>query len=169
MTAQTLPTQVARPAPDRAHPRRSRSWVAIVLALAVTGFLVVRSMLPSTADVRSGTEAVNAQEFAARTGITVSLLGVTAGGGMIEFRYQVVDPDKASRLVHDDAVRPILVVEDTGATLVMSSRPHGHKAELKLGGTYFFLLANANNAVRKGSRVTIVVGDVRLEHVQAQA
>jgi hypothetical protein len=51
----------------------------------------------------------------------------------------------------------------------MLSRPHNHKAEVKLGGTYFFLLANANNAVHDGTKVTVIVGDVRLEHVTARA
>jgi hypothetical protein len=168
MTAQTLPAQATRPAHHRAHPARWRVWALLVAGLVLAA-LVGRALLPSEADVRSGTEAVTAQEFAAHTGVNVTLLGVTGGGGMIEFRYQVLDPDKASRLVHDDALRPVLVVEDTGATLVMSSRPHGHQAELKLGGSYFFLLANANNAIREGSKVTIVVGDVRLEHVAARA
>ena len=94
------------------------------------------------ADVRSGTEAVSAEEFAARTGAKITLLGVTGGGGMIELRYQVVDPDKASLLLHQEDKRPILVAEDTGRPSRMLSRPHNHKAELNLGGTYFFIMAN---------------------------
>ena len=155
--------------PAQARQRRWRAWAVIVLALVATAFLVGRAVLTHASDIRSGTTAVTAEEFAAQTGIKMNLLGVTAEGGMIEFRYQVVDPDKASLLVHQDDLRPALVVEDTGATLVMLSRPHNHKAELKLGGTYFFLMANTNNAVRDGSKVTIVVGDVRLEHVVARA
>ena len=41
--------------------------------------------------------------MAARYGIDVTLVAVTAAGGLIEFRYQVVDPDKADRVVHDRA------------------------------------------------------------------
>ena len=167
MTADTLTAPESR-APRRARARRWRAWAVIVLALGVAGFLAART-IPSAADVRSGTEAVTPQEFAAHTGITVSLVGVTAAGGMIEFRYRVLDPDKASLLVHQEDRRPIIVVEDTGATLVLSSRPHNNKAELNLGGTYFFLFPNANNAVHDGTKVTIVIGDVRLEHVVARS
>ena len=88
---------------------------------------------------------------------------------MIELRYQVVDPDKASLLLHQEEKRPILVAEDTGATLAILSRPHNHKAELNLGGTYFFIMANTRNAIKDGTKVTIIVDDVRLEHVVAQA
>lgn len=169
MTAQTIP-EATVPDPGRERrPRRWRAWAVIVLVLAVSIGLAVRAAVDSAADVRSGTEAVTAQEFAAHTGITMSLLGVTAQGGMIEFRYQVVDPDKASLLLHQDDKRPILVAEDSGATLAMLSRPHNHKADLKAGGTYFFMMANSHNAIHDGTKVTVIVGDVRLEHVVARS
>ena len=55
----------------------------------------------------------------------------------------------------------------TGATLVMQSPPHRHGTDLELGGSYFFLLANTRNAVHKGDRLTLVIGNARLEHVVA--
>ena len=106
--------------------------------------------------------------MAARYGIDVTLVAVTAAGGLIELRYQVVDPDKADRVVHDRALAPALVVEGTGQTLVMAAPPHHHGAELQLGGTYFFLMANARNAIHRGDEVTLVIGDARLEHITAQ-
>ncbi len=148
--------------------RRWRRWVVLALVVAVIGF-GARAWLHHTQDVRTGTTAVSAAEFAARTGAKVTLIGVTAEGGMIEFRYQVTDPDKASLLLHQADHRPILVAEDTGATLAMTSRPHIHRSDLKLGGSYFFLLANVRNAVRDGTPVTVIVGDVRLEHLRAQS
>ena len=113
--------------------------VPSLLVVAVTAALGVRAVVASAGDVRDGHRAGQRAGVRAHTGIDVTLLGVTAGGGMIEFRYQVVDPDKASLVLHDDSKRPVLVAEDTGKTLAMVSRPHSHKAELKLGGTYFFL------------------------------
>ncbi|MBT9253985.1 hypothetical protein KMZ32_16105 [Phycicoccus sp. MAQZ13P-2] len=154
-------------APSRARHRLLVLAALVVLALAAT--LGVRAVMAHADDVRSGTEAVSAEQFASRTGAKITLLGVTGGGGMVELRYQVTDPDKASLLLHQEDKRPVLVVEDTGATLAMVSRPHNHKAELNLGGTYFFLMANTRNAIHDGTRVTVIVGDVRLEHVVAQA
>ncbi|MCW2761543.1 MAG: hypothetical protein JWR85_1744 [Marmoricola sp.] len=152
------------------QPTRKRGRVIILVLLAlVAGGLGVRGWWSHRpADIRSDTTLVDAQGMAARYGIRVSLIAVTAAGGLVEFRYQVVDPDKADRIVHDRELAPAFVVEETGATLVMSSPPHHHGAELKLGGTYYFLLANAHSAVRRGSHVTLVIGDARLEHVLAQ-
>ncbi len=149
--------------------RRRLVVLAVLLVVALVGFLGVRAAMAHADDVRSGTQAVSAQDFAARTGVKVTLIGVTGGGGMIEFRYQVVDPDKASLLLHQEEKRPILVAEDSGETLAMLSRPHSHKAELNLGGTYFFIMANTRSAIKDGTKVTIIVDDVRLEHVVAQA
>ncbi|HMM94071.1 hypothetical protein [Phycicoccus sp.] len=162
-------TLTAAPVAPSAPSRRRVVLVAALLVLALAAFFGVRAVMAHAADVRSGTEAVSAEEFGARTGAKITLLGVTAGGGMIELRYQVVDPDKASLLLHQEDKRPVLVVEDTGQTLAMVSRPHNHKAELNLGGTYFFIMANTQNAIKDGTKVTVIVGDVRLEHVVAQA
>ncbi|GIL37510.1 hypothetical protein [Phycicoccus sp. DTK01] len=168
MSTATAPAPHVPPsAPSRTRHRLLVLAALVVLALAAT--LGVRAVMAHADDVRSGTEAVSAEQFASRTGAKLTLLGVTGGGGMVELRYQVTDPDKASLLLHQEDKRPVLVVEDTGATLAMVSRPHNHKAELNLGGTYFFLMANTRNAIHDGTRVTIIVGDVRLEHVVAQA
>ncbi len=171
MSADTLIAPAPTPQPPAARRRRWQPrWVLVaVLLLVVALILGVKAVGAGAGDVRSGTRAVSAQEFAARTGITVTLLGVTGGGGMIEFRYQVVDPDKASLLLHEEDRTPILVAEGTGETLGMVNRPHVHKAELQLGGTYFFIMANSRNALKDGTKVSVVIGDVRLEHLVARS
>ena len=141
--------------------------VALLLAAGVLG----RELWPSPekgVDIRAGTTAVTAKAMAARYGIDVTLIGVSAAGGLVDFRYQVVDPDKANPIIHDIDLFPKLVEENTGATLVMRSLPHNHKKELEFGGSYFFLLPNANNALHEGSRVTLVIGDARLEHIRVR-
>lgn len=155
--------------PTRA-PRRG-PWIATLVAVAllllvVAGVTAFALRPERKADVRAGTTLVSAEEMAARYGIDVNLIGVTAAGGLIEFRYQVVDPDKADQMINDPDLLPVLVIEETGETLVIST-PH-HTSELELGGTYFFLLANAHNALHDGSLVTLVLGDARIEHVQVE-
>ncbi len=169
MSTDTLVPEAAEvpSAPSRRHRGR---WIAaaIVLALLLSGagYKAWRTHLAS--DVRNGTTAVSTDGMAARYGIKVDLLAVTAAGGLVELRYQVVDPDKAAPLVHDPDLSPALVSESTGQTLRMSSPPHHHGQDLQLGGTYFFLMANTQGALTKGDEVTLVIGDARLEHVEMQ-
>jgi hypothetical protein len=150
----------------RSPRRRRRRWVIGAAVVAVVA-LVAYGPWRGEADVRDGTSPVSGQEMAARHGIDVTLIAVTAAGGLVELRLQVTDPDKADAILYDESVRPVIVSEDTGATLVMSTPPH-HHGELQLGGSYFFLLANAHNAIAVGSDVTLVVGDSRLEHLDVQ-
>lgn len=154
-------------APPPARPqRRRRRVVAAGLVLAVV--LGATWWSHRQADVRAGTDAVTVDEMAGRHGVDVNLVAVTARGGLVELRYQVVDPDKANRLLHDEELSPILVEESTGATLQMASPPHKHGAELRTGGNYFFLMANTRNALHRGSLVTLVIGDARLEHIRVE-
>lgn len=150
------------PAPG---PRRLRRW--IVAVLAGTALLLVWAPWQGSADVRDGTTAVSRQELAARHGIDVNLVAVTAAGGLVELRMQITDPDRADLVVNDPEQRPVLVAEDTGETLAMAAPPH-HRDELQLGRQYFFLLANARDALHEGAEVTLVVGDSRLEHIEVQ-
>jgi hypothetical protein len=168
MTTQTVDRLPADLPAPRTRPRRRRLVVAVLVGVLVVAGLGGKAWWDHvTSDVRHGTTLVNIDGMAARYGIHFDLLAVTAAGGLVELRYQVVDPDKAAPLVHDPDLSPALVVEKTGATLVMQSPPHRHGTDLELGGTYFFLLANTRSAIDKGDRVTVIIGDARLEHVVA--
>ena len=154
--------------PPATRSRRFGLLVLGLVALLLASGLLARELWPGPghgADIRAGTTAVTAKGMAARYGIDVTLIAVSAAGGLIDFRYQVVDPDKANPVIHDIDLFPKLIEESTGATLAIRSLPHNHKKELEFGGSYFFLLPNANNAFHQGSRATLVIGDARLEHI----
>ncbi len=170
MTSDTMTQPDAPAAPSGAtRVTRRRAVVMGLLALLLLAGLGGKAWSDHLAsDVRHGTTLVDTDGMAARYGVHVDMVAVTAAGGLVELRYQVVDPDKAIPLVHDPDLSPALVNERTGATLVMSSPPHHHGTELELGGTYFFLMANTRSAMHAGDEVTLVVGDARLEHLVTQ-
>jgi hypothetical protein len=151
-------------------PARRGRWIAggLVTIMLVGGAVAGLRWFGRDADIRDGTTLVTADGLAARYGIDITMVGVTAAGGLLDFRYQVVDPDKANAVIHDLDLYPVFVVEDTGQTLALRSLPHSHGTTLELGGSYYFLLPNANNAVHPGDPLTVVIGDARLEHVVAQ-
>lgn len=105
--------------------------------------------------------------FIEKTGIRVTQVALTAGGGMIDVRYQVIDPDKAA-IVHDKDRPPTIVDEATGQAMDTPWMAHARKHELHGGVTYFELLLNAEGAIKPGEAVTVVLGGVRLEHVIVQ-
>jgi hypothetical protein len=168
MTTETLPEEMADESSESRTPKRRWAVIGLV-AVLVIGIVGAWALWPARGeDVRAGTTVVTNDGMAAKYGIDITMIGVTAAGGMVDFRYQVVDPDKADQVVHDLDLFPKMVNEETGATLVLRSLPHSHNQRLDLGGNYFFLVPNANNAVRPGDSVTLVIGDLRLEHVIAE-
>ncbi len=84
---------------------------------------------------------------------------------MIDFRFQVTDPDKAAQSLTGGNL-PVLIAEDSGIELELS--PRSDVAHLEAGRVYYLLYPNAQNAMQTGSKVTVVWGGLRLEHLTAQ-
>lgn len=147
-------------------PFASKRMLAVTLILAVSlggvswyGWNAYRlARLP-------GAPATPAQ-IEATWGIRVTQLVVTGDGGMVDFRFVVVDPEKAGPLM-TTAKRPRLIVEDTGAA-VDSLYHGGHGGDLLPGQTHFLLYNNTGGAIQSGVAVSVLLGDLRLEHVIAK-
>lgn len=104
-------------------------------------------------------------------GIRVVGLRLTAGGRMLDFRYRVIDAEKALP-VFSRKEKPRLVESTTGTTLgVPTSTKIGplRNSDKPIEGRDFFILfGNAGGVVKRGSRVSVVVGDFKLEDLVVQ-
>jgi hypothetical protein len=97
-------------------------------------------------------------------GIRITMLAMTAGGGVLDFRFQVVDPEKATNYMQGDYEDlPYLIVEDSGTRI--NPRPHTHHVGYDFGRTYYHFYRNPQGVVKTGSEVAIVLGDLRLNHI----
>lgn len=91
---------------------------------------------------------------------------------MLDFRYRVVDPEKATKIM-DRSIKPYLIDEATGAKFLIPSSPkvgpmRQTTRRVERGRSYWLLFANPARYVKPGNLVTVVVGDVRLEHIRVQ-
>ncbi len=111
---------------------------------------------------------MSASDLEEEYGIKVNLVAVSAGGGMIDVRFTVIDKDKALHLLHD-------ATSDAGparrAERHRDPAPTGmrHKVTILDGGTYFILYANPGGAIQAGTPVSVVIDDVRLQPIDAQS
>jgi hypothetical protein len=117
---------------------------------------------------------VPAQEEAApaeserQLGIRTQGLRRSAAGYILDFRYRITDPAKAVALL-DSKVRPYLLDEASGAQLgVPDTSKLGQlrttgRSKVKTDQNYFILFANPGRFVQPGSRMTLVMGDKRIE------
>jgi len=157
-----------RPAP-RVRVRLLGALVGAGLALGVVALLGAGGSpsAPARRGPRALPPAVSAAELARRSGVRVVRVAATGGGGLLDLRYQVVEPD-AAVAVHDTDTPPALVDEESGRVLGQLLMGHMHHGRLKAGLSYYLIFINPGDVVHHGARVSVVLGDARLEHVQVR-
>jgi hypothetical protein len=91
---------------------------------------------------------------------------------MLDFRYRVLDPEKAAPLF-DRAVKPYLIDEATGSTLLVPAPPKVGPLRQTTraptaGRIYFMMFANPGKFIQAGQKVTVVIGEFRAEHLTVE-
>jgi hypothetical protein len=100
----------------------------------------------------------------------IHILGArqSANGYIIDFRYRIIDPEKSSSLL-DRKIKPYLVDQATGARLTVPNMPKlgalRAKGKPEANREFFILFGNPGGAVKKGSQVTVVIGDLKVENL----
>lgn len=97
-------------------------------------------------------------------GIQVQGVRLSAANYMLDFRYKVVDADKAARFINP-RMKTYLEVESNGARmLVPSSSKVGAlrqtRSKIIQGRSYFVFFANPGHYVKAGEKVRVVMGDL---------
>jgi len=104
-------------------------------------------------------------------GIQAQSMRLTAVGRMLDFRYKVLDPAKASKVIKR-TIHPYLIDERLGKKIAVKSAKIGELRHtgnnLMAGKQYFVLFANPGRQLKAGDKVTIVMGDYRLQHMQVK-
>ena len=150
-------------------PRHARSVPLLVGALALALWACGCATASGPAGEMNPVPRAERAVLRDRWGIEVTSLHLSAKGRMVDFRYRVLDPDKAA-LLGDRNVKPTLTDLATGAVLRVPSFPKTGSmrqtaAKMQKGRTYFMLFANTGMPVKSGSRVTLVVGDFKAENL----
>jgi len=93
---------------------------------------------------------------------------LSAGGYMLDFRYHVSDAEKAAPLFSRQ-IRPYIIDQSSGAkffvpetakvgALRQTRKPYPDK-------NYFIIFGNPAKFVKKGNKVTVVIGDLKIENL----
>lgn len=109
--------------------------------------------------------------FIEQWGVQVIGVNYTADGFWLDFRFRVIDPDKA-RMLFDNRFKPYLESEQSGVKLAIPSpskigamRTTNRAGNIKAGKIYTMIFANPNFHVKPGQKVTVVAGDFKVEHL----
>ena len=167
-------------APGPSRPSRRRQWLVTAGAVvaSVLGGAVAFSALSSSPSssgphaahhsLEAASVPISRGQLAKDYGIRLTLVGVTAAGGLVDLRFKITDAEKAKKLFDDPAVMPAVVAETTGAVLQAPHGGHHSRVTPTSGASYFILIGNAGGVVQRGVSVSVVINGVRVEHILAE-
>lgn len=99
-------------------------------------------------------------------GVDVMGMRPVSAGYMLTFRYKVVDLEKA-RLLNDKRSKAYIIDDATGNVLgvpVMDKLGElRQKSTPELNRIYFIMFGNPGKLVKSGSRVSVVIGEFRVD------
>ena len=138
--------------------------VALLLVLVIAFFV---SQSQSTSDNLPGGQLLSQAAFEEQHGLQVRLIGVTGGGGLVDFRLKMTDAEKARQFLQDPDNLPILLVAADG-TQILAADSMDDDIQWDDGGILFMLLPNSEGLIQPESPVTVKFGDIHLEPIPAQ-
>ncbi len=151
--------------------------IANTRAFIIGAWLCTGLVAASAAQAQIGSSqppARRAQDWHAKEGSFykrnwgVDVIGVRAvsSGWMLRFDYRVLDEKKA-RPLFAKTIAPYLVDEATGARLAVPSMENiGELRQSPVpepNRNYFMIFGNPNRLVKPGGRVSVVIGNFRVE------
>jgi len=106
-----------------------------------------------------------------RWGVEIVWIRQTAAGYMLDFRYRVLDAEKAAPLFKRKT-KPYLIHQASGAQFVVPNPPKTGPLRTsdppKEGITYWMFFANPGRYMKPGDKVTVVIGDFRAENLTVE-
>jgi hypothetical protein len=101
-------------------------------------------------------------------GVEVMFVRQASAGYMLEFRYKVLDPEKAAPLFNRQT-KPLLIHAETGAELIVPTPPTTGALRNSnpplVDHTYWMFFANPGKLIKPGDHVTVEIGDFRAENL----
>jgi len=170
---------------EHTHSKTTRLLPLLAAALLAVAFAgPARADNPQTLDEAMKTrpttgsrimQAEGAEANAAETasaqlaetwGVEVASIRLTAHNHMIDYRYKVLDADKAVDLFKRQ-IKPQLIHQETGYVLAVPDTakvgPLRNSNTPQNDRIYWMFFGNAGDLVKAGDKVTVVIGDYRVE------
>jgi hypothetical protein len=116
-------------------------------------------------------DAEQAARLAEQWGVELLSLRLSAAGYMMDFRFRVLDADKALPLF-DHRIKPYVVVDRSQAKLpvpmaakVGAFRTTNRGKNITADRNYYMMFANPDRHVKAGEQVTLIIGDFKAERL----
>jgi len=154
---------------------------ALLAGILASSFLFNPTLQAGTKEIDRSPEAIKAartawvklhSDYIKRTwGIDISGVRWLSSGYMLEFRYRVLDPNKAKPL-NDRSNRPYLKDVASGVTLSVPALEKIGEVRQSVppvaNHIYFMVFGNPGKIVKPGNRVSITIGKFHVDDLVVQ-
>jgi hypothetical protein len=104
-------------------------------------------------------------------GIELVAMRSSGYGFMVDFRYRVVDAEKAAPLFKRKT-KPYLIHQDSGKVLAVPRTamlgPLRNSNIPQRDRTYWMFFGNTHQLIQKGDKVTVAIGDFRVTDIEVK-
>lgn len=126
-------------------------------------------------NVEHGTEPVkdkSAEAIKDQWGVGEFIVRQTSAGYMLDLRYRVFDKEKAKPLFSRQLL-PFIIEESSGVKYGVPASPkvgflRQAPQHVKENKQYFLMIANPGKRIKAGDKLTLVIGDFRIEHLTVE-
>lgn len=139
----------------------------LAIALAALG-LAACAAVPGPAEAPPAPQARASGGLEDELGVRLERLQLSAAGYFLDMRYRVLDVDKA-RALFERRVRPVLLDGTSGLRVTVPDTPKLGQLRstaarnVKADRTYSMLFANPGKSIARGTRLTLLVGNARID------
>jgi hypothetical protein len=112
--------------------------------------------------------ALSPEEIEKKWGLRALSIRQTADGYMLDFRYRIIDAEKAAPLF-SPKIKPYLFDQASGAVMAVPNVPkvgsmRSTRKPIK-DRNYAILFANPAKYIKPGNKVTVAIGDLKIENL----
>jgi hypothetical protein len=153
------------------QPSSIRFLLLAIILIGILGIgLYVNNIFKAfkPAAYSEGATVITQSMLEEKYGLHVNLIAVTAAGGMVDLRLKITDGEKAKLLLQDNKNFPVISPNVGNFQLNASEETKSQKIKFENNGDLFILFPNAGNAVKPGSTVALVFGDIVVEQVDVR-
>jgi hypothetical protein len=152
------------PAFNRTMDKKFLIYGIFIVTLVLTSIISLLKFVDLSAGKSAAVTVISQSAFEQKFGLQVSLIGVTAAGGQIDFRMKILDPEKAKSLLVEANNFPQLI-SAAGIILNVPTDSKPSSFEYRQNGNIILLFSNSGGAIIPGMAVRVRFGGIELEPV----
>jgi len=147
--------------------------IAVFLIILFTVAMFPMIAFPGNSDtqIEEGSACKDSSCIEEKWGIKILSLRLSAGGNILDFRYRLIDLKKAAP-IFDIRNKPYLIDQASGVKCYVPKAPKVGSLRTTKNAmpnrNYFILFGNPGKFIKKGNKVTVVVGDFKAENLTVE-